>query len=135
MNGVDILNHHKAAKNRLPVVSTEKPALSDHGFASRQPLLHILITNQRDGLDASNQVAAQPSPEPEPSWLQQNSTIMPLTIRGAEVILATLKEDKRTMQITLPFDNNNKPFITIDHDTCVQLMQLHTGVMSENPQN
>lgn len=56
------------------------------------------------------------------------STILPLTIQGAEILLKALKEgDGEEVLVTLPHKSGYFPFITIPIPMCVKIMQAYTS--------
>lgn len=56
-----------------------------------------------------------------------SSTILPLMIDGAEILLADLKNsDDERMMITLSHKSRYLPFITILYLTCVKIMKTYT---------
>lgn len=56
-----------------------------------------------------------------------SSTILPLMIDGAEILLADLKDsDGEEMMVTLSHKSRYLPFITIPYPTCVKIMKTYT---------
>ncbi len=56
------------------------------------------------------------------------STILPLTIQGAEMLLTALKEGEgEGTLVTLPHRSGILPFITIPLPLCVRIMELYTS--------
>ncbi|KAL5338250.1 hypothetical protein BJX70DRAFT_367554 [Aspergillus crustosus] len=54
------------------------------------------------------------------------SALLPLDEAGAEVILRVTKDDKNTLNITLPAPHKSLPFMLIPHQICANIMRKYT---------